>query len=54
MQIVQLHDLLPILWHLIGVFGLVAISLALLGRSARPAERERRVLGAGVQPRQRA
>src|SRR5439155_1577499 len=54
MQIVQLHDLLPILWHLVGVLGLVAISLALLGRSARPAERERRVLGAGVQPRQRA
>src|SRR5438034_722945 len=54
MQIVQLHDLLPILWHLVGVLGLVAISLALLGRSARPAERERRVLGAGAQPRQRA
>jgi hypothetical protein len=34
MQLVQLHDLMPILWHLVGVFGLVGISLALLGRQA--------------------
>jgi len=30
LQLVQLHDLMPILWHLVGVLGLVAISLALL------------------------
>ena len=35
MQLQQLHDLIPILAHLVGTLGLVALALVLAGRSAR-------------------
>ncbi len=36
MQVVRLHDLVPLVVHLVGVLGLIAISLALLSMERRP------------------
>jgi hypothetical protein len=36
MQVVRLHDLVPLVVHLVGVLGLIAISLALLSLERRP------------------
>jgi hypothetical protein len=35
-QVVRLHDLVPLVVHLVGVLGLIAISLALLSLERRP------------------
>ncbi len=36
MQVVRLHDLVPLVAHLVGVLGLIGISLALLSLEGRP------------------
>src|SRR5206468_6519743 len=39
MQVVQVHDLWPIVAHMVGVIGLIAIALTLMSLESRQTER---------------